>query len=88
MLLESEIKELRKLRKVHKLLAYSKLSSVASIFKSVIIDIHLVASELFYWIRKMTQPMNIQWLVDLDTTSTNSFKRWDVNMVDHILILG
>lgn len=88
MLLQSEIKELRKLRKVHKLLAYSKLSSVASIFKSVIIDIHLVASEFFYWIRKMTQPMNIQWLVDLDTTSTNSFKRWDVNMVDHILILG
>lgn len=88
MLLESEIKELRKLRKVHKLLACSKLSSVASIFKLVITDIHLVASELFYWIRKMTEPMNIQWLVDLDTTSTNLFKRRDVNMVDHILILG
>ena len=86
MLLESEIKELRKLRKVHKLLACSKLSSVASIL--VITDIHLVASELFYWIRKMTEAMNIQWLVDLDTTSTNLFKRWDVNMVDHILILG
>ena len=88
MLLESEIKELRRLRKVHKLLACSKLSSVASIFKLVITDIHLVASELFYWIRKMIEPMNIQWLVDLDTTSTNLFKRWDVNMVDHILILG